>query len=630
MTTAVRGRAMLVLVPLIALLTAGCVSLPATSVVTTVSKQANTNSGSDVRIWPHGPQGTDTPETIVEGFLQAASSDPTNLTIAQSYLTGDALKHWDSGKVIVFSDESSVTETSGQDQGQGQPATLRITGTQVATVSDDGVYQAELNPMQRSYEFRVVYDAKNGYRIDSLPDLDSLPDDGTFGVALSPEAFRSDYTAYYLYYLNQAAPATSMIPVPVYLRSQTSDTATAQSLAENLLKGPPESLGGAASNAASKVALVDANAVTIGPSDTALVAIKTPNACTLHGGVTCSRLADQLMASFSALASVNRVTVVDPSGKPLGNSSTVDEVMKQYHVSGGGSRGGPDFYYLDAATRHVFSYDGHNGIESQVGGPELKYAQLAVTRYTGQSTIAAMVDTGGTRLYLGTPGSEKVLTPWTGHHLSSLSWDALGHLWFLDTVDGKPQVYRLDVTEGLQAKPREYTLTGVDGGSIRQLAAAPDGRRIAVVYSEPESAGSPAAYSIGIAIADAAAPPSSLNVSYGLNQPVANVWTNITGIDWHGSQSLAVLGYELPSSPLAISELNPDGSAVVNSSDQNTVTINPPKGATGIEWAGGTLLASYTTGSDPTSQKIEQYLFTTNSWSALLEGVNGTAPSYFD
>ena len=616
MTTAVRGRALLLVVPLIALLVSGCVNLPANSVVTAVSKQANTGSGSDVRIWPHGPQPGEQPEAIVEGFLQTAASDPTNHTIALSYLTGDAHAHWDSNKVIVFTDESSVTPDPNQAD------TLQISGTEVATVSDTGTYEPVQNPTRQDYPFHVVYDAKNGYRIDHLP-LSS------FGIALSQEAFRADYTSYYLYFLNKSAPQNSMIPIPVYQRSQAGDAATAQILAGYLLSGPPDWLSASAGIAAPSAALTGPGAVTIGPDDTALVAIKSPNYCTTRDPTACKRLADELMATFSSLASINRVTVTDSSGKRLlGTSSTVDDVMRQYHVAASGSRATNGFYYLDSATHHVFTYDGHNVYAEQVGPPELKYSQLAVTQYSGQATIAAMVDTTGSKLYLGNPGAVSPVVSWTGHRISSLSWDALGDLWFVDTVGGTPNVYRLNITDGLQSAPQRQNVIGTDGGVIQQIAAAPDGRRIAVVYSELGTDGS-AKYSLGIGVVDDTSSPPSLNFSYGINEPVAFQWTNITGVDWHGSQSLAVLGYEQASSPLAISELNADGSPVVNSSDLNAVTINPPKGATGIEWAGNTLIASYSTSDTPALQEIEQYVFATGAWS-VATSVNGTMPSYID
>lgn len=610
-------RVILVLVPLIVLFTGGCVSLPANTAVNSVSKQANTGSGSDVRIWPQGPTPADRPEAIVEGFLQTAASDPSNVDIAKAYLTGDALKNWDPDKVVVFSEESSVTPIASE------AAALQLNGTEVATVSDTGVYQPVQNPQSTSYRFHVVDDGKNGYRIDELPL------GGDFGIPLTQEAFRSDYTTYYLYYVNQDYPAESMIPVPVYLRTQSSDAATAQSLAGALLDGPPDWLNGAAGIATPQIALAAQNAVVIGPDDTALVSVKSPNYCTAHTKAACSQLADELLATFSSLGSINRVKVVDGAGAVLGTSLSVDDVMTDYHIGVVTSKA-PAFYYLDSVNQRVTYSDGHDApLTEQVGSNDRKYGQLAVTSFRRQ-TIAAVVDSTGTKLYLGVPGStDPPVLVQTGHKISWLTWDALGHLWFLDTEGGIPSVYRLDITNGFQAKPQLVNVYGTDG-VVQQLSVAPDGLRIAVVYGAPGAVVGTGPYSLAIGIVDDAAAQISINLDFGINQPVVNQWTNIVDADWHGSQSLAVLGAPQQSSPLAIYELNPDGSPVVSSSDLNAVIINPPSSATGIEWSGNTLLASYSTGQGATaSEEIELYSFIGGAW-VELSGVHGTSPSYVD
>jgi hypothetical protein len=608
-------RTLLALIPLVAMLTAGCVNLPTNTAVTTVNNQGNTGSGSDVRIWPQEPKADDRPEAIVEGFLQTAASDPSNLSIAKDYLTGGALKTWDPAKVVVFSEESSVTEVPGFDD------TYQIYGTEVASVSDTGVYLPVQNPQSIPYKFHLSYDKKTGYRIDSLPVS------GDFGIALSQETFRADYTSYNLYFLNEDAPNDSMIPVPVYLRTQSSDAATAQALVDALAAGPPPWLDGAAGLAAQQVQLSGPGAVTIGPDDTALVSLKTPNSCTTHGTAGCNQLANELMATFSSLGSINRVAVVDAKGDQFGTSMLVDSVMRQYHIGAPTSKY-PSFYYINAGNQHVYYWDGRVApVDVQLGPADRKYAQLAVTRFRG-ATIAGVVDTAGSTLYIGTPGSSAApVKVWNGQRVASLSWDALGHLWFLGTANGQTSVYRLDITNGFQSTPQYVGVYGTDGGTLEQISVAPDGRRIAAVFSEPGTTTTSSTDSLGIGVVDDAASELSLNMSYGISQPVVNQWTNIVDADWHGSQSLAVLGSPEPSSPLAVYELTPDGAPVVTS-DYNAVTINPPRGATGIEWSGTTLLASYSTGqTGAAAEAIELYSFASSTW-GVVSGVQGAVPSY--
>jgi len=612
---------LLLLLPLLALLTAGCVDLPTNSGVNPLDKQSNAGGGADVRIWPQGPQKDDSPEGTVEHFLQTASSDPSNRAIAEAYLTGDARSKWDPSKVLIFSgDVSSARSTGG--------GNVTITGTEVATISDSGAYQTVPNPEpQQPYPFHLVHDPNKGYQIDQLPD-------STFGIALTQEAFRANYTAYSLYYLNQDSSTTSMIPVTVYQRSPSGDVGVADGLANALLNnGPPAWLAGVAGNAVPGVQTAPGQSVTIGQDGTASVPVKTPNHCTMHSKAACSRLADQLLATFSPLASISRVDVVDAKGDLLGTSLMMDALLRAYHIVGSPPRN-LSFYYLDAATHRIFYYDSHDGSSPVPFGPaDRKYAQLAVADYSGP-TVAA-VDSTGTNLYVGATGTAGGATKaaWTGHNIRSLSWDAFGHLWFIDTVNGQPVVRRLDITKGFQAEPQAIKVLGITDSPVEEVTVAPDGRRVAVVYGDPPTGqAAPTSSSLAVGVLDENPLPTALDLSVGSQQPVLYQWANITAVDWHGSQAFAVLGYEESSLPLVIDELNPDGSPVLNSSDLNAVSINPPKGATGLEWTGSTLLASYSTGEQgnpPSSYAIEQYAFATNTWE-LVKNVSGTMPTYVD
>ncbi|HEU5353585.1 MAG TPA: LpqB family beta-propeller domain-containing protein [Actinocrinis sp.] len=619
------------LLSLLGVLTAGCVNLPANSGVNAVSKQAEPGGGSDVRIWPQGPQRRELPAAIVEGFLQTAASDPGNLSIAREYLTGDALS-WDPQKVIVFSgDESSPTSVPGHDDQ------VQITGTVLAKVDDDGTYQPVAPQIQPAsnvnqslsgpvahdrYTFFVKpNDAKGYYQIDKLPSDD-------FGIVLTEETFRAEYNAYNLYYLNSAAQSESMIPVPVYLRAQ-SDVAIAQKLADKLLGVPPAWLDGSAVTAAPQIALAGRNAVNIESDGTAQVTVKSPNACTTHSISACNVLADELFASYSDLASVSRVTIVDQHGTQLGQSlGPVDSVLKRYHVGIGGPGNGT-YYYLNKDSHAVYANGSRGSQLEQVGPANRRYRNLAVTDYDGQ-TIAAVVDDSKSKLYLGQPGEAADRQPVFTGQITSLSWDALGHLWFIDASQHPAALYRLDATQGLEARPQRVTYIGTDGDSmaIAQLAVAPDGRRVAVVYSEQSpSTGSPV-YSVGIGVLIGSGSNESLDLRQAVQNPVVYQWNSVQDIDWHGSQSLAVLGGQQPSSPSVVSELYTDGSPVTNSTDLNAVTINPPSTTSSIEWTGSTLLAAYGTTKD-TPQQITQYSFNSNSWSSQgAVPVQGFSPSY--
>lgn len=164
--------------------------------------------------------------------------------------------------------------------------------------------------------------------------------------------------------------------------------------------------------------------------------------------------------------------------------------------------------------------------------------------------------------------------------------------------------------------------------AITQLAVAPDGRRVAVVYSEQSPSTGSTVYSVGIGVFEGSGSSQSLDLRQAVQNPVVYQWNSLKDIDWHGSQSLAVLGGQQPSSPSVVSELYTDGSPVTNSTDLNAVTINPPNTTSSIEWTGSTLLAAYGSASDA-PQQITQYSFNSNSWSSQgAVPVQGSSPSY--
>lgn len=615
-------RAVLVLLALVTLLaTAGCVNLPANTSVNVVRNPAKGGSGVDVRIWPQAPQRGATPVQIVEGFLQTAASDLSNLPIAQDYLTGEAASNWHPKRVVVFSDVSSPKPVL-----DSADVRVQVTGTEVATVSDNGAYQQVLNPVKdAAYTFDLTLDANNNYRIDRLPGVE-------FGILLTQDRFRANYAAYYLYYLNHAKPDASMIPVPDYQRSQAGDAATAQNLIDALVKGPPDPLAGIASLAAPNVAL--AGAVTISPNNTASVPIKSPNNCATDGRSTCELLADELLATLSNLASVSSVVLVDAQGNPLVPSSSMDSVVDRYHLAVSGAKSA-QFYYLDSHTAQVERFDSatatsNAGTPEPIGPPTRKYSQLAVgdvvVGNASPQTYAAVVDDKGSKLYVSTPGSAKDSAPvYTGTHISSLSWDSFGHLWFLDTAKSSVLVYRVDVTAEPDPVVEQVPVVGDGEYAINRIAVAPDGLRIAVSYTS--SLASSALYSVAIGVVTDSGAGIEANLSFGIDQPVVYGWTPVYDVGWHGSQTLVVLGSASSSSPVTLAELNTDGSPVIGAADLNPVAFNPPTGTSNVEWNGSVLLAATHSGSGATqTRQIEQYSFTNSTWTSSV--TSGFSPSY--
>jgi hypothetical protein len=599
-----RAPSALVALLLLALLATGCAGLPTGGGVVH-DNQADPQNGAALRIWPRKPSPGDKQAEIVEGFLQAAASDEPNLTTAHAYLMGKAADSWDLNQVVIVNSNSSKPSPV-----PGTSDTFQITGTPVGSVNDYGSYQAVGIPQKSVvYQFHVTRDNANGYRIDRLPP--------GFGVGLSPEEFRSNYANYNLYYLDSTTHGTSMIPVPLYLRANTSDGTLADKLATALLDFPVPGWLSLVAEKADPGATKD-SPVTIRQDGTAVVTVKKSK----DGAITtqaASRLADQLLASFVSISSVLKVEVDDPAGKEIGRATDVNRILKTYHVTGlGGRQDTAGAYYLETKFQQVYKVDGK--LSTPVGPQTAKYSELAVGRSpTTSQPVAAVVDVTKTKLYIGTPGITAVLpVKYTGHDLRSLTWDAVGHLWFIDTDGGQPILHRIDAIDDGQA---EKVYVFGSPGNVQQISIAPDGWRIAVTYTDGPN------FAVAIGVVERSSTDWMVDLTSGGYQPVVSQWAKITDVDWFTSQILAILGAQLATSPLTIYEMYTDGSPVVNPADLNVIAILPPETTTTIAWTqSGSLLAAATQSINgiPTDEVLE-YASSSSSWT---ERGFGISPSY--
>lgn len=625
MTTRPLGGRVLVisvLASLLAAVLAGCAGLPTNSGVIKDTSQPTANGGEDVRLWPaQGPAVHADPYNIVENFLQTAASDEPDLEPAKQYLTGAAHDTWDPKKILVFSSETGVAPVGASGNE------FVITGIAVGQVDDEGRYTAVVNPTSQLYYFHVGGDAKSGYRIDSLPP--------GFGIALTQEAFRQYYTPYNVYYLDKQAQKSSMIPVPVYKRTALVDPETANQLAEVLLGGPPTQYDAVAEVAATPLHLAN---VTISQAEVAQVTLKPQTLCTAAAHGPCDQLADELLATFLGVGSISSVQVFDQAlgpQKPIGQASSVDAVLTKYHLTINAQRANTaDLYYIDPPQNdtnagHIFRRSASKG-PVMVGPTDRSYGQVAVDpRPKVAAPTLALVDTNGQNLYLAAESAKLVpdpvrLSPGVGPltGIGSLSWDAFGHLWFVATSNGAPALFRVDTTVS-SPQVQEVAVEYPPGGSsVQQVAVAPDGHRVALVFKT----GNDYALSIGVEL------PSGLafyvDLADGSSLPILAGWTSVADLAWNSGQTLAILGAQQSAEAPSVSEVYADGSPVFTLPDLNAVSIVPPIQTSAIAWTtGGWLVAEYhAPGAGP---QIATYSPSNDGWET--DSVfSGISPSYGD
>lgn len=639
------GPAAGTLVLITALGVSGCVSLPTAQSPGGLSSQ-NSSQGSNVRIWPQPPSASDRPNQIVEQFLQAAAatvSEPQGSGqgqpqyIAEQYLTGPAAanKTWDSGQVAVLSSLNSVQALPDAGCG-GLDNCWGFTGDLVGGVDGQGMYSAaqpaEGTPggsdgagQSTQYAFHVTQNADHVYQIDQLPT--------GFGAALTQEDFAASYGNFNLYYLNRAAPTRSLIPVSVYLRSSVGDQAQATTLADDLFGNEPSWLVPVAGNATPAPAL---RSLSIQPSSGLATVTVGKLADCVTGQQACYSLAVQLMATFTGIASISGVQVCAVDGSC--SSQVVPGDLQSFGLGSNprAAAGQPIAYYLDPTSHQVWSLSAAGkGQAAKIGAASAQYGQLAVSSpFSTQNQVAALVNPAGTQLSLGYPGSSTApVEHFAGTSLGSLSWDDFGVLWFTDTAaDGTVQVYRMN-TAADQVTVQRVSFVGLSAGqTVRSVAVAPDGQRLAVVVQD--AAGD--SYSVPIGIVGQSGGGWSVNVIADTNE-VANGWSNVSQVAWRDGTVLGVLGSPQASVADTIWELHSDGSQVVDPATEQLLNIGPPKNLVSFGWAAnGELLAATqappATGATPpaagaAAANLLSFSNAVTGWSVLVPGTLGNLPA---
>jgi hypothetical protein len=239
----------------VAVSVAGCVGMAQTGPVGTFgSKQADTaqNQGSDVGLFPSGPVPGASPSQIVQQFLTASASYPTDVPIIQEYLTASA-KDWNPGSSVTVlksdvEDDLGVARTGRPGGGR---ALVEVSGPVQAASNSSGQYvsASALGGKTVQYQFSLVK-VDNQWRISNPPPSYRLT---------TATDFPQDYQAQDLYFLPASGPQDQgqgqgqgpmLVPDSVFVPKGTPLPVLLRNLVSALAQGPGTTwLQGAASSA---------------------------------------------------------------------------------------------------------------------------------------------------------------------------------------------------------------------------------------------------------------------------------------------------------------------------------------------------------------------------------------------
>ncbi|MGW2492301.1 LpqB family beta-propeller domain-containing protein [Streptomyces sp. NPDC001606] len=461
-------------------LLAGCASMPDSGDLRDVESTPQQDTG--VRVFAMPPADGAGPGEIMQGFLEALTSDDPSYDTARKYLTDGAARTWrpERSTTVLANGPSIETECRPDDRQDAGSETCVLAGSRVATVDARQAYQ----PAGGSYRkfLHLAKDAKTGqWRIDRLPD----------GVVMGKSDFQRNYTPVDKYYFaSDTVVGATGEPVavadPVFVRSKV-DPMT--QMVRSLLRGPTRWLRPVVRSSFPTGTALQKDVSGLTPDDQNRLTVPLNLKASRIGTAKCTEMATQILFTLRNLTpTLESVELDGADGRRMCDLSEERAEAAAWH----GSSKRPEYlYYLDGRHRLVRLPTGSTGTvePSAVPGPfgegGVKGLQsVAVSR--DEHSVAGIAGDGRslyvTSLASGGSLGDAVVTSNgadPADRLTTPSWDARGDLW---VADRDPQRKRLLVVPQGATKAEEVAVPDLSG-AIRDARVAADGARIALVVA---------------------------------------------------------------------------------------------------------------------------------------------------
>ncbi|WP_443042890.1 LpqB family beta-propeller domain-containing protein [Streptomyces sp. NBC_00370] len=524
-----------VLLAAVSLTLAGCATIPHSGDVEPVTQSPH--GESQVRVYAVPPKEKAGPDEIVDGFLEAMTSDDPDFAMARKYLTKQASKDWrPEDSTTVLQDAPDRADADGTGQGGGSGLKYPLYGERIAEVDSAHSYQP-VTPTSYKGTIHLVQqktgDTKE-WRIDQLPP----------GLVLGEYDFQRNYRSVDKYYF--ASGRKQLVADPVYIRQRIDPTTRMDPFTQavkSLLDGPtnwlkpvvdsPFPTGTQLARGTRSLEFDDRNALKVPLNESAAKA----------GRAQCRKMAAQLFFTLRDLTSTRVGQIELLAG---GSSLCVLSEDQAAEFAPDQGTGGEDPYFVNAQGRLAqLKIDGSDPVvPDPVAGPfgdgRTKLDTVAVAR---DERRAAGVGGGGKSLYVtsivndGDP-VEPLLSSAAKQpkdRLSAPSWDGGGDLWVADRDPAKPRLLRF---AGGVAPPKEVPVDGLDGRRIEALRVSADGVRIALLLTQEGRT------SLEIGRVERHGSGADETVSVVELQSAAPQMETVTAVSWAGPSRLVVVGKE--------------------------------------------------------------------------------------
>lgn len=521
------------------LLVTGCAAMPDSGEVQPV-KGANTGD-SQVRVYAVAPRENADPDEIVDGFLEAMTSDDPGFATARKYLTKKAAQSWkpeQSITVLTTAPDREPTDRNADPDNQGRAYPL--SGRKIATVDVRHAYQP-VSPTEYLQSIHVVQQpSANGkgkeWRIDSLPP----------GLVLGEADFLRNYRSVNKYYF--ASGEDWVVADPVYIRQRQDPVTRMDTVTQTvkaLLEGPTDWLKPAVDSRFPSGTELKSGVTTLATDDQSTLRVPLNRKADRVSGEVCRRMAAQLLFTLRDLTSVNveQVELLGAAGQSLcrlGRGQAVEFAVRNTDRD-------ENPYFVDEHGKLMMLLVGGKEANApvEVPGPfgkgTVPLGSVAVDR--GETRAAGVGETGR-ELFVSSISTDQdplpaVLTSRAarpGDRLSAPSWDGRGDLWVADRDPAAPQLWMVPDGTGHPVKVRTPWLE--DGARIESLRVSADGVRIALVVTRGERT------TLQIGRIQRQTTGDEPVVSVLDLQPVASRMESVTAVSWAGPSRLVVVGKE--------------------------------------------------------------------------------------
>ncbi|WP_266936396.1 LpqB family beta-propeller domain-containing protein [Streptomyces sp. NBC_01408] len=515
------------------LLLAGCASMPDHGEIRPL--EASQGVDSQVRVFSVPPADKASAAEIVDGFLEAMTSDDPQLETARQYLTEEAAKSWKPGAAVTVL-SAGLDRRSVQGEKDPSGPRWKVTGKKLATVDERSAYQPETGGGAYEEYLQLVQENKQ-WRIATPPS----------SLVLSDSDFQRIYMPVNKYYF----AGGTLVSDQVYVRQRSDPESrmdpTTQTV-QSLLAGPSKWLGPVVASSFPTGTELRPGTKSLSYDGQNTLRVPLNDKADNVAQPQCQKMATQLLYTVKELTAsrLERVELLRSDGK----SSSLCVVTEAAAAVIANRIQGPEYqYYVDGESRlvrmklDVTSEDQQNRPE-RVPMPVPAGFKAASAAVSHDERRAAVVSEDGHGLYVvplsaAEPMPQPAVTSKGNkpNGLSSPSFDVSGDVWVADQDPQHAGLWR--VPAGVGAAPEKVQVAGLDGGRIISLKVSADGVRIALLVER----GSRKNLYIGrIERPDGKGDTSAVSVRE--LRPAAPQMAEVTAMSWAPKGRLLVVGRE--------------------------------------------------------------------------------------